>query len=212
MSALKQCPRGHYYQGDVCPYCPTQYYPNSGHTRPTRTAGPNQHTPTFYPTETPTSTAAGADIPLCPHCGRPIRKFVPKDAGISSIKCLGDGIVPWNYKWDGRCESCGHDFNVVMNINMGSYGPDCKTRQTIVKVSSRGFCHNAEALCGEGWASTELSGVEIETKCGGNVEKIFLSANELKYLIKVLRDSPILKQLDYYEVDGTAYSGGQMTQ
>lgn len=47
MSTLKQCPRGHFYEGDVCPYCPTQYYPNSGHTRPTRTDNPNPHKPTF---------------------------------------------------------------------------------------------------------------------------------------------------------------------
>lgn len=204
MTALKQCPRGHYYEGDICPYCPTQYYPNSGHTRPTRTANPNPHKPTFYPTDTPTSTTAGTDIPLCPHCGRPVRKYVPmpsKEICISSINDMGDGIVPWNYEWDGKCENCGYDFNIVMRIDMGSTGIDNKIRETRIKVNSKGFLHHITCNSYENMRSTVLSGVEIETRCGlGNERgKFFISANELKYLMKVLQNSPILKQLDYYE-------------
>ena len=204
MSTLKQCPRGHFYEGDTCPYCPTQYYPNSGHTRPTRTANPNPHKPTFYPTDTPTSTTAGTDIPLCPHCGRPVRKYVPmpsKEVRISSINNMGDGIVPWNYEWDGKCENCGRDFNIVMRINMGSTGPDNKARETRIKVNSKGFLHHISCNSYEDLRSTVLSGVEIETRCGlGNErEKFFISTNELKYLMKELQNSPILKQLDYYE-------------
>lgn len=204
MSTLKQCPRGHFYEGDVCPYCPTQYYPKSGHTHPTRTDGSNQHTPTFYPTETPMSTVAGTDIPLCLHCGRPVRKYVPmpsKEIRISSINDMGDGIVPWNYEWDGKCENCGYDFNIVMRIDMGSTGIDNKIRETRIKVNSKGFLHHITCNSYENMRSTVLSGVEIETRCGlGNERgKFFISANELKYLMKVLQNSPILKQLDYYE-------------
>ena len=196
----KQCPRGHYYEGDTCPYCPTQYYPNSGHTRPTRTDNPNQYKSTFYPSDTPTSTAAGTDIPLCPHCGRPVRRFIPKppkEVRISSINNMGDGVVPWNYEWDGRCENCGHDFNIVMRINMGSTGLDNKIRETKIRVGAAGFLHHITCDLGE-WRSTVLSGVEIETNLNGR-DKFFLSANELKYLMKVLQNSPILKQLDYFE-------------
>lgn len=193
MSNYKQCSKGHYYKGDVCPYCPTQLYPNTA-KRKTDTLHKSVAPPDFE-TEV-------ANIPLCPHCGRTVRKCVPspkKGVRVSSIKCLGDGIVPWNYMWDGRCEHCGHDFNVVMRIDMGSTSIDNKIRETTVKVSSRGFLHHITCNWKD-WRSTELSGVEIETKCGGNKhEKFFLSANELKYLMKVLQNSPILKQLDYYE-------------
>ncbi|MBP5241243.1 MAG: hypothetical protein J6Z26_04980 [Bacteroidales bacterium] len=192
---LHRCPKGHYYTGDHCPYCPTQYYPVSGDTKASPTYNPNT-----IPTDT-TVIATHSDIPLCPHCGKPVRKHVPmppKDARISSIQNMGDGIVPWNFGWDGRCENCGHDYNVVMRIDMGSRGPDNRDRQTVVKVGARGYCHNVEAFLGEG-SSTVLSGVEIETRCGHQVETLFLSANELKYLMKALQNSPILKQLDYYD-------------
>ena len=198
---MKKCPNGHYYEGDACPYCPTRYYPNYD---PTLTADPQPHKPTFYPRDTPTSTAAGTDIPLCPHCGRPLRKSVPmppKGVRISSINHMGDGIVPWNYEWDGNCENCGHDYNVVMQINMGSTGPDNKIRETEIKVGANGFMHDITANLGEG-SATVLSGVEITTKCGhDHSEKLFLSANELKHLMKVLQNSPILKQFDYYVED-----------
>jgi len=196
MSSQKQCPRGHIYEGDTCPYCRTEFYPN--------TMGATE---TLYTSRASSSGAytdmVSAGIPLCPHCGRPVRKFVPvppKDAQISSIKCLGDGIVPWNYGWDGRCENCGHDFSIIMNIDMGSTGPDNCFRKTTIKASSRGFLHHITCNFGE-WRSTVLSGVEIETHCerGYGTEKIFISANELKYLMNVLQGSPILKQLDYYQ-------------
>ena len=45
-----------------------------------------------------------------------------------------------------------------------------------------------------------LSGVEIEQRNSmDGVKKTFISTNELKYLINVLKDSPILKQLDWNE-------------
>lgn len=196
---MKKCPNGHYYEGDVCPYCPTQYYPNYD---PTLTTDPKPHKPTFYPRDTPTSTVFGTDIPLCPHCGSPIRKQLPippKGVCISSINHMGDGIVPWNYEWDGKCESCGHDFNIVMHIDMGSTGPDHKIRETKVTVGANEFTHHITIQIGEVLSATALSGVKIETDGPLGKEKIFLSANELKYLMKALQNSPILKQLDYYE-------------
>ena len=194
----KQCPRGHYYKGDTCPYCPTRYYPISRHTRPTRTDNLNPHKPTFYPTDTPTSTVAGTDIPLCPHCGRPVRKHVPmppKEVCISSINNMGDGIVPWNYEWNGKCENCGRDFNIVMRIDMGSTGPDNRLRMTKVQVAQHWFPHNYNEDEPSQY-NTILAGVEIEE----GDKSIFLSAKELQYLIKTLQNSPILQQLDSYGV------------
>ena len=190
---LKQCAKGHYYKGDTCPYCPTQYY-SYGDVNPFDGRGDlHQH------------VAELMTIPTCPHCGRPLRKGIPRpEYGIvvSSINDIRDRIVPWNYNWDGRCESCGHDFNIKMHIDMGSTGPDNNIRETTVRVSSRGFLHHITCDYGEG-SATVLSGVEIETHCGlgRNREKFFLSANELKYLMKALQNSPVLKQLDYYTED-----------
>ncbi len=197
MTALKQCPRGHYYKGDACPYCPTQCCPNSGLMRPTRTDGPNQHKPTFYPTDTPTSTIAGTDIPLCPHCGKPVRKEIPHCFNIGSIEGNAfDGKTPWNYNWKGVCESCGHDFSITMTQRIDSPHND---RQTIVRVSQR----QVHAMSAEGYtlhdAFVGLSGVEIEQR--NNIEGVkttFISINELKYLISALKNSPLLEQLDFH--------------
>ncbi len=189
MSALKQCPRGHYYEGNTCPYCPTQYYS-------IRNVNPfdgreylHQH------------VAELMTIPSCPHCGQPLRKGIPRpEFGIvvSSLYDIRDRIVPWNYHWDGKCESCGHDFNIEMHIDMGSAGPDNRERQTRVRVCAAGFNHHERTMSpGEGGVNTVLSGVEITNKNG----RVFLSANELKHLIKVLHNSPILKQFDYYTED-----------
>lgn len=193
MSKYKQCPKGHFYQGDVCPYCPTQYY-SVNEVDPFNGAGNlQQHIEELM------------TIPVCPHCGRPIRKGIPHpDNGIavSSLYDIRDRIVPWNYQWNGVCENCGHDFNISMRIDMGSSGPDNKIRETKIRVGARGFLHHITCDYGD-WRSTVLSGIEIETKCGlgHETEKFFLSANELKYLIEVLQNSPILKQFDYYEED-----------
>ena len=106
---MKRCPQGHYYEGDTCPYCPTQFYsvrnvnPFDGH------GNLKQH------------IAELMTIPTCPHCGRPLRKGIPHpDYGIvvSSLYDIRDRIVPWNYKWDGRCENCGHDYNIEMHIDI----------------------------------------------------------------------------------------------
>ena len=187
----KQCPRGHYYKGDTCPYCPTQYYTVNEVNSFDGVGDLQQHISELM------------TIPICAHCGRPLRRGIPRPEHglvVSSLYDIRDRIIPWNYQWDGRCENCGHDYNVVMNINMGSNGPDHKMRQTIVKVASRGFCHDVESCLGE-ISSTELSGVEIETRCGDQVQTLFLSANELKHLMRVLQNSPVLRQFDYYVED-----------
>lgn len=196
MSKFKKCTNGHFYEGDYCPYCPTQYY---------------------SPDDVKSYVGAGnlkqraleqTIIPTCPHCRQPLRKGIPHlDRGISvsSMYNYSDHIVPWNYKWDGKCENCGHDFNLTWRINMGSTGPDHCIRETKIKAGASGFLHHITCNFGD-FRSTVLSGVEIETRCGYERERFFLSANELKYLIDVLQDSPLLKQFDYYEEDdGSRY-------
>ena len=181
----KQCPRGHYYKGDTCPYCPTQYYSVNEVNSFDDVGNLQQHISELM------------TISICAHCGRPLRKGIPRPEHglvVSSLYDIRDRIIPWNYQWDVKCENCGHDFNIVMHIDMGSTGLDNRVRETKVKVSSVGFPHRTiTADLGE-MRSTELSGVEIETKCDrGPSEKLFLSANELKHLMKVLQNSPILK-------------------
>ena len=187
---LHRCPKGHYYTGDHCPYCPTHYYSV-------------EEVNTDCVVYSQERVRELMTIPVCTCCGKPLRRGIPHPEhgiAVSSLYDIRDRVVPWNYKWDGHCENCGHDYNVVMRIDMGSRGPDNRDRQTVVKVGDRGYCHNVEAFLGEG-SSTVLSGVEIETRCGHQVETLFLSANELKYLMKALQNSPILKQFDYLEDD-----------
>lgn len=190
MKDIKQCPNGHFYQGDVCQYCPTRYY-SVNEVNPFDGVGYlQQHIEELI------------TIPVCPHCGKPLRKGIPRPehgVTVSSMFDIRDHIVPWNYKWVGICEHCGNDFSFAMRINMGSTGSDNNFRETSIRVGARGFLHHITCDYGD-WCSTILSGVEIETKCGsGKSEKFFLSANELKYIMEVLKDSPILKQFDYYE-------------
>ena len=117
---------------------------------------------------------------MCSGCG----KFYPKMLG-------------WNGKKD-CCENCG---NIIMTTQLyGKYDTyayknddDC-SKFTRIKVSEMLF----SGPDGEG----VLAGVEIETcikRFDGtprNVQKIFLSTNELKHLIDILKDSPILQQQD----------------
>lgn len=181
---MKQCPQGHYYDGDTCPYCPKKYASIS-------------NIDGFADKDLASRMMS---IPVCPKCGKPLRNGIPypeHGIAVSSLKDIRDHIVPWNYGWDGKCENCGHDFCISWSINMGSTGPDNHVRKTVVRVGAKSFLHHMTCDFDD-WASTVLSGVEIETKCGfGQSEKFFLSINELRYLMEVLKDSPIMKQFDY---------------
>lgn len=182
MSRFKKCPNGHYYQGDTCPYCPTQSW---GYQEP-------KHDPTIDYRNHFELLA----IPICPRCGQPVRKGIsrPKNGFVSSMHDIQDHLVPWNYLWDGHCEYCECDFSFETRIDMGSFGPDNGFRITKVKMGNRAFLHDITCNM-DNWRATVLSGIEIET--GG--ERLFLSANEVKLLMKILKDSPLLKQFDYYE-------------
>lgn len=180
---LKHCPNGHYYEGEECPYCPKG---DNGKTK-------------VYPIH---PTSVDIDIPLCPHCGRPIRKrenlYQPAGVVIGSISDIRDAKMPWNYNWNGRCDSCGYDFNISMTQNISHL--DLGNKHTSVKVSQRDYMYHITANWGK-LSGLCLSGVEIETYVGGcagdkQKQKVFLSTSELKYLMKVLANSPILQQED----------------
>ena len=183
---MKVCPNGHYYEGEECPYCPPVYDKKT------------KLYPTFAMTE---------NVPSCPHCGRPIRKIenIDIDRQIGSIGNCRDGRVPWNYKWNGKCDNCGHDFNI--NITQNISGFDLRDKQTSVKIANRTYPYSRTDSLG-----IYLSGVEIETYAGMSgcrqKQEIFLSTNELKYLLKVLGKSPILKQEDC-EFDTDSFTLGR---
>lgn len=138
-----------------------------------------------------------ANIPLCPHCGRPVRRELPHMFNIGSIEGNAfDGKTPWNYGWKGLCENCGHDFSITMIQRINSPHDD---RQTIVRVSQ---CE-VQAKSEEGYVLCDafigLSGVVIEQRNRFDEAKtMFISTNELKYLVDTLKNSPILKQLDFH--------------
>lgn len=184
MSEYKICPNGHYYTGEHCPYCPKTYV-------------------SISEVEADHELAKRMmTIPLCKHCGRPLRIGIPHPqygVVVSSLQDIRDHIVPWNYQWDGKCENCGHDYNINMGLNMGSHGKDNRSKQTTIRVTSRGYCHDFESSIDDFSPATQLSGVEIHTKTDSQDEYVFLSANELKYIINALRDSPVIRQFDYQE-------------
>lgn len=127
--------------------------------------------------------------PLCPHCGEPVRKKIFSHP--YRIKSIEGSATPWNYGWNGRCESCGYDFTLTMRQKLSF--PD-EDRYTVVRVASK------PAESGYVDVFMGLSGVEIEQRNSiDGVKKTFISTNELKYLISALKDSPILEQKDWYE-------------
>lgn len=131
-------------------------------------------------------------MPICPHCGRTVRKDIPKpDWPIAgSVKNAYDQKVPWNYHRDGTCEHCGHAFYITLFQEISKK----ESRITTVKAASKqvetGF---VDLIAG-------LSGVEIiQSSSSGTEQSIFISTNELKCMINALQDSPLLEQLDWRE-------------
>lgn len=191
MSQYKQCSNGHYYEGDVCPYCKTRLYPDVDTPfNPTLTGDPDG----LYQGDCPKTIIV--NMPICPYCGEHIRKNVdlPTLIDIGSIDGnASDGKVPWNYGWNGKCDNCGHNFAISMTQRLHSPEYD---RKTILKSSSRRiFYGSADQYIG-------LSGIEIEQyNSTDGIKRTFISTNELKYIIKALKDSLFLEQLDWNEDD-----------
>lgn len=177
---MKVCEKGHYYDGDECPYCPIN-------TDDKRTI------------QYPLNRGGNSNIPTCSHCGKPIRKRVNlrHESGVvvGSVGNCHDGRVPWNYAWNGRCDYCGHDYNISIRQKLGN-SFDLGDKHTFIRIAYKSYMYSCT-----GDISIDLSGVEVETFVKGHAgdkqkQKVFLSTNELKYLLKVLSNSPILQQED----------------
>lgn len=134
-----------------------------------------------------------AYIPQCPHCGEPIRKSLPSIDWpiVGAIEGSAyDHKIPWNYGWDGICENCHHDFNIkmVQKLNENSF-----KRETSIRVTARLIPIHLDTLLG-------LSGVVIEQQNSTDGEiKMFLSTNELRFILNALKHSPIIEQWDWRE-------------
>ena len=141
----------------------------------------------------PSWLAHEANIPRCPRCGGPIRKRIPdvKWPIIGSVQGGAyDHKVPWNYQWNGVCENCGHDFNIKMAQNLEQEGI---SRLTTLKVSGKSVPTRFRD------AHVGFSGVEIEQNTNDGTTKMFISTNELRFMIHTLKNSPILEQWDWKE-------------
>lgn len=211
MGGFKKCPNGHFYEGDMCPYCITDYIGQNESVPPYECVicgvysdeynggkcpycGSRLHSlgyavPSWFPSD------ITRVVPVCKKCGHRIRRSIPSSRGlVSYIHDFQEKIAPWNYKWDGKCEFCGHDYNVYTRamIDKG------QNKETTVCADSFGVVET-----GTFDQLTVFSGVTIQTYVGGELKgKVFLSANELKYLMDALKDSPLLEQYDYH-FDGT---------
>ncbi len=190
MPNYKVCPNGHHYQGDNCPFCPSQFVSVSDtHIMADKSLASKM-----------------MSIPICKHCGRPLRKGIPRPSNgirVSSLNDIRDSIVPWNYQWNGKCENCGYDYNISMSSPTGSLSIDNHFKITTVKCDSYEVAHHITANLDEDMSYTGFAGVEIETRFGngGYHSKVFLSINELKYLFDALQGSPIMEQFNYYSCD-----------
>jgi len=129
-------------------------------------------------------------IPICKYCGHRIRKRIPD----SITQQYSNKVSPWNHEWDGKCECCGHDYSIYMGTPV-LFG---QKKKTSVKADSQ--------MIGEPGDLDDyrvLSGVTIKTTIGDEVMgngafgEVFLTANELKGLINILKESPLLEQFDY---------------
>ena len=190
-NSYKKCPNGHFYQGDTCPYCETELFP-------LETVG--MRTDLHTSVVPPGRETVIFNIPFCPHCKKKVKNSIPHPDWpiVGSIDGNAyDGKVPWNYKWDGRCENCGHDFSITMIQRINTPYND---RLTILRSSDRRIQEKRDGGFDSPDAFIGLSGIEIEQRNStDSVQKVFISTNELKYLLDALKNSPFLEQLDWHE-------------
>jgi hypothetical protein len=135
--------------------------------------------------------------PKCSNCGKNVRKdnYKPK---IDFLMCN----PPWNSGWDGVCENCNYDYNFKFVQNVTSQSGDYYfkiSRESNLVLSRRDFLDSLDSF-------TVLSGIELTisdiTKIPNakdiiETNSIFISTNELKFIISILNDSPLLKQYDW---------------
>lgn len=205
MAEIKKCPNGHFYQGNHCPYC-APIRPMAENHGPFECPQCGACSEEYNGGKCPycgerlrslgntMSTLSPSEftriVPVCKQCGHRLRRTIPPSDGmVSYIHSWPEEVSPWNYKWDGKCEYCGHDYNVQMEMNIDNkQKKQTKAFADMMNVVIPPFC--GEYTC--------LSGVTIQTTIGGQPSgEVFLSANELQYLMESLKESPLMKQYDY---------------
>jgi hypothetical protein len=134
--------------------------------------------------------------PVCYKCGKGVRRN-NYDTKNEFTNCLS--YPPWNSGWEGKCEHCGHNYNIhyIQNVSFNSF---CRIkRETSVSISQMQHMDSLDTfviLSGVELEITETQEFNSDTPTAIN-KKIFISTNELKYLIAALKNSPILSQYDW---------------
>lgn len=207
MSEYKRCPQGHYYKGNQCPYCEDPGPYTAPYTCEKCNAWSSEYNGGKCPYCGDRLRGQAEDIfpwwlnnahettiiPVCNHCGHRIRRSIPSLVGsVLYIQDDKEQVAPWNYNWNGKCEYCGHDYSIRLGLQINDDG-----QQTNKKTTVSADCMNFDfpGCCDR---YTVLSGVTIRTYVGEKAcGEVFLSANELKCFIDVLKDSPLREQYDY---------------
>jgi hypothetical protein len=139
--------------------------------------------------------------PVCYKCGKEVRNnnFDTKN---EFTKCMSS--PPWNSGWEGKCEHCGYDYNIHYSQIVSASDFSLIKRETSVAISQMKHMDSLDTfviLSGVEMEITETHQFNSDTPTAIN-RKIFISTNELKYLIAALKNSPILAQYDW-DVDCT---------
>ncbi len=133
--------------------------------------------------------------PLCLKCNLPVRKhdFIPEDRFTKGIS-----NPPWNSGWQGICENCNHSYN-FSSSQLVSAELFKIERRSLVKLAHKDYMDSLDSF-------VILSGVEISISEIINYSgkenqitnsNIFISTNELNFILKSLKNSPLLDQYDW---------------
>lgn len=131
-------------------------------------------------------------LPLCENCHKPVRteNYIP-------VNNFSRGICypPWNSGWKGQCEHCNYDYNISLRqiVSNGSWPIE---RRTLIKSNTKKYMDSMDSfviLSGVEVSVSEISGFEKSV----STKELFISTNELKYILQKLKASPLLEQYDW---------------
>ena len=130
--------------------------------------------------------------PFCENCNKSVRK--DNYIAVNNFgRCLTN--TPWNSGWKGQCEHCNYDYNISLRQMVSNHMWPVE-RRTDIKISNKNYMDSVDSFM-------ILSGVEIiiSETFGGEKKisktELFISTNELKYIIQKIKSSPLLEQFDW---------------
>lgn len=138
----------------------------------------------------------GQEVPTCSECHQPIRK-----QGSKREQHIPGAFAnpPWNAGWGGVCEHCGKDYCLSFTNSLRGQGRlEIESGRNIsVQIKSEGYRYFIDEL-------VALAGVEITINTFGPYlsdkrEKLFISIQELKEIMRLLQNSPVMEQYDWGE-------------